>query len=157
MMKTTAFLAAIVAATTATAATAQTFTFQSMANAPAMAMSNKAPDGRTYGAAAFSGSGETTWADGKKSKYSFKCITMSQPPHNSIFMSHMMCDVAASDGNFFVTFGCNNMSADEQGCWRSCGNKRRLCRQERWFDEPWQRRRIERHGAVERLISIRLK
>ncbi|MBK6491786.1 MAG: hypothetical protein IPK89_03010 [Sphingomonadales bacterium] len=116
MMKTTAFLAAIVAATTATAATAQTFTFQSMANSPAMAMSNKAPDGRTYGAAAFSGSGETSWADGKKSKYTFKCITMSQPPHDSIFMSHMMCDVAASDGNFFVTFGCNNMSADEQGC-----------------------------------------
>ena len=81
-----------------------------------MAMANKAPDGRTYGAAAINGSGETTWADGKKSKYTYKCISMSQPPHDAIFMSHMMCDVAASDGTFMVTFGCNNMSADEMGC-----------------------------------------
>ncbi len=115
-MRTTALLGAILAATSATAASAQTFTFQSTANAPVMAMSNKAPDGRTYGAAAITGSGETTYADGKKAKYTYKCINMSQPPHDAIFMSHMMCDVAATDGNFFVTFGCNNMAADEQGC-----------------------------------------
>lgn len=116
MMKTAALLGAILAATTATAASAQSFTFQSSGNAPAIAMSNKAPDGRTYGAAAVTGSGETTYADGKKTKYTYKCIQMSQPPHDAIFMSHMMCDVAASDGNFMVTFGCNYMSADEQGC-----------------------------------------
>lgn len=79
-------------------------------------MSNKAPDGRTYGAAAFAGSGETTYADGKKTKYTFKCVTMSQPPRDAIFMNHMMCDVAATDGNFFVTMGCNAMGPDEQGC-----------------------------------------
>ena len=116
MIRTTALLGAVLAATTATAAQAQTFTFQSTANAPVMAMANKAADGRTYGAAAVTGSGETTWADGKKSKYTYKCINMSQPPHDAIFMSHMMCDVVAPDGNFFVTFGCNNISADEQGC-----------------------------------------
>jgi hypothetical protein len=116
MMRTAALLGAILAATTATAASAQSFTFQSTANAPVMAMANKAPDGRTYGAAAINGSGETTYADGRKTKYTYKCISMSQPPHDAIFMSHMMCDVAASDGTFMVTFGCNNMSADEMGC-----------------------------------------
>lgn len=116
MFRKTLVLAAFSAAFATSAAQAQNFTFQSTAEAPSIVVSTAGPDGKPYGALAFSGVGETSWADGKKSKYSYKCISMSQPPRDAIFMSHMMCDVAASDGKFVVTFGCNAMSADEMGC-----------------------------------------
>lgn len=116
MLRATVVFAALSAALFTSAATAQSFTFQSNAEAPAMVVSSVGPDGKTYGAAAIAGSGETSWADGKKSKYNYKCISMSQPPRDAIFMSHMMCDVVAPEGNFAVTFGCNSMSADEMGC-----------------------------------------
>ncbi|MBL0001167.1 MAG: hypothetical protein IPO97_09255 [Sphingomonadales bacterium] len=49
------------------------------------------------------------------------------------------------------------MSADEQGCVGGLAGTSGVHAGERWFDETMARRRIERHGAVERLISIRLK
>lgn len=116
MFRGTILVAAFIATASTPAVMAQSFTFQSRAEAPAMSVSSTGPDGKTYGAAAVSGAGETSWADGKKSKYNYKCISMSQPPRDSIFMSHMMCDVTAPDGTFAVTFGCNAMSADEMGC-----------------------------------------
>lgn len=116
MFRGTLVLAACVAAVSSTAAMAQSFTFQSQAEAPAMVVSSTGPDGKPFGAAAVSGAGETSWADGKKSKYTYKCISMSQPPRDAIYMSHMMCDVTAPDGNFVATFGCNAISADEMGC-----------------------------------------
>jgi hypothetical protein len=109
-------LAAILAMAHASSASAQSFTFQSQAEEPSVMVSSTGPDGKTYGAAAVSGAGDTLWADGKKSKYTYKCISMSQPPRDAIFMSHMMCDVTAPDGTFAATFGCNAMSTDEMAC-----------------------------------------
>jgi hypothetical protein len=116
MLRATFAFAALSAVLFASSASAQSFTFQSQADNPAMSVSSTGPDGKPYGASAVAGTGETSWADGKKSKYSYKCISMSQPPRDAIFMAHMMCDVTAPDGTFAVTFGCNAMSADEMGC-----------------------------------------
>jgi hypothetical protein len=106
---------AVAAISLAAPAAAQTFTFQSEGK-PSTTITIPGPEGKPYGAAAFNGSGSTTWADGKKTTYTYTCISMSQPPNNSIFQSHMMCDVVAPDGTFAATFGCNAMAADEMGC-----------------------------------------
>jgi hypothetical protein len=116
MTRSSMTVATILASAFASAASAQSFTFQSQAEAPSVVVSSTAPDGKSYGAAAVSGAGDTLWADGKKSKYTYKCISMSQPPRDAIFMSHMMCDVTAPDGTFAATFGCNVMAADEMAC-----------------------------------------
>lgn len=106
---------ALIAFCAASPADAQSFTFSSEGK-PSTVISIPAPDGKTYGAMVASGAGETSWADGKKSKYTYVCVSMSQPPRDSIFQTHMMCDVTAPDGNFAATFGCNNEAADEMGC-----------------------------------------
>lgn len=115
MKKTFAISGALLAVATAAPAAAQTFTFQSDGK-PSTTIVIPGPDGKPYGAAVVNGSGATTYADGKKASYTYTCISMSQPPRDSIFQSHMMCDVTTPDGMFAATFGCNNMSADEMGC-----------------------------------------
>ena len=43
---------------------------------------------------------------------------MSQPPHDSIFMSHSACNVTAEDGNFSAIMGCNilDLESREASC-----------------------------------------
>ena len=116
MKRTLVSLASVLAATTVTAASAQTFTFQSQGDPPTTAIVTKGPDGRTYSAMAFGGKGDTTWADGKKSAYTYKCVGMSQPTNDAIFMMHVTCEARAADGVYVVNFGCNNLAADELSC-----------------------------------------
>lgn len=116
-MKTPVFAIAMLATLSLpSVAAAETFTFMSQADAPAMLITMMGADGKPATAAAFPGSGETTYASGRKTKYSFKCISMTQPPHDRIFMSHMVCDVTVTDGTFSAVFGCNAMSDQENSC-----------------------------------------
>lgn len=115
MRKNLAVSGALLAIVIAAPAAAQSFTFTSEGK-PSTVITIPAPDGKSYGAVVLSGAGDTNWVDGKKTKYTYTCVSMSQPPNDTIFQSHMMCDVAAPDGTFAATFGCNNMSADEMGC-----------------------------------------
>ena len=97
-------------------AAAEPFTYLSQADAPSMLITMIGADGKPAGASAFSGAGETTYASGRKAKYTFKCISMSQPPQDRIFMSHMVCDVMAPDGNFSAVFGCNIVGEQDNSC-----------------------------------------
>lgn len=110
-------LAAVLAVTASNPAFAQSFTFES-SGPPATTVGATAPDGSPFGGSWLTGSGSTSWSDGAKAKYDYKCVAMTQPPRDTIFHSHMICDVAASDGNFSATFGCNPIAKDgsTMGC-----------------------------------------
>lgn len=97
------------------AASAQTFTYKSTANPPAMTVGGVAPDGKPFGANSLSGTSEITM-NGKVTTSSFKCIEMTQPANDQIFNAHMMCDVAAPDGTFTSAWGCSTIGANEQSC-----------------------------------------
>ena len=110
----------IVAATAAlstTAAQAESFTYLSQGDTPTV-VGGSTPEGVPYGGTYLTGKGATTWADGTKSSYSYKCVSTVQPPRDAIFVAHMACDVTAADGSFSATFGCNPIAgkADQQGC-----------------------------------------
>jgi hypothetical protein len=110
-------VAAILAVATSSPAFAQSFTFES-SGPPETNVGGTAPDGSAFGGSWLTGSGNTSWADGAKSKYDYKCVAMTQPPRDTIFHSHMICDVMANDGNFAATFGCNPVARDgsTMGC-----------------------------------------
>lgn len=110
-------IAAAVTALSTTAAQAESFTYQSQGDAPTV-VGGTTPEGIPFGGSYVTGNGATSWADGTKSKYSYKCVSTVQPPRDAIFMVHMACDVTAADGTFSATFGCNPIAgkADQQGC-----------------------------------------
>lgn len=101
--------------TSASTASAQTFSYTSKSNPPMMAVGGVAPDGVRFGAQSITGTTETMM-DGKAVTASFKCISMTQPAHDKIFDAHMMCDVTATDGTFTSAWGCNMMGTDQQAC-----------------------------------------
>ena len=113
MLKTILSTAAIAIATTA-GAHAQMFTFEST-NDEMTEVGAVGPDGTPFGGSYWTGNGETTWADGKKSKYSYKCVSVSQPPRDSTFHMLGSCDVTAPDGTFSVATGCNWLDAERSG------------------------------------------
>jgi hypothetical protein len=117
MKRSTAFCSAALMALFTSGASAQTFTYQSQGDTPTN-VGMVAPDGRPVTGSYLTGNGATTWADGTKSKYSYKCVSTTQPPNNTIYTVHMICDATAADGNFSATFGCNLI--DAKGTEVSC-------------------------------------
>lgn len=101
----------------ASPAQAQSFTFQSTANAPTV-VGGPMPNGGFAGGASWTGSSSVTWADGKKTSDNYTCISTSQPPNGKIFDSHVICDSTGPTGKFTSIWGCNFTSADRTatGC-----------------------------------------
>jgi len=95
----------------ATTAYAETFTFKST-NGDETQVGGTTPEGMNYGGSYWTGTGTSTNASGKKIKYSYKCISLAQPPRDAIFMLHGSCNVAAEDGNFSTVMGCNVLDAE---------------------------------------------
>ena len=60
--------------------------------------------------------GET--GDGQKTSSTFSCVMMTQPPSDSLFPMHMLCDVKAGDGAYSTTMGCQfvNPATMEASC-----------------------------------------
>lgn len=114
-VRSTLIAGALCALTICSAASAQTFTYKSTANPPAMTVGGVAPDGRPFGANGFSGTSEAMM-NGKAMSSSFKCIEMTQPANDQIFNAHMMCDVVAADGTYTSAWGCTILGKDEQSC-----------------------------------------
>lgn len=106
---------ALVAMSGSSAVGAQSFTYSSTASSPTIVVGGVAPDGRAFGAQAFSGTSDIMM-EGKSTKNSFKCVTMTQPANDQVFNYHMMCDVAASDGNFTSAWGCTILGKGESSC-----------------------------------------
>lgn len=90
---------ALAALAISSAASGQAFTYNSTATPPSMVVGGVAPDGKPFGAQAFSGTSEGMM-DGKTLKTTFKCVTMTQPANDQVIDYHMMCDVASADGNY---------------------------------------------------------
>lgn len=106
---------ALAALAVSSAASGQTFTYNSTSTAPSTVVGGVAPDGRAFGAQALSGTSDIMMA-GKASKSSFKCVSMTQPANDQIFNVHMICDVAAPDGNFTSAWGCSILGKEEMSC-----------------------------------------
>lgn len=93
----------------ATAVSAQdagvSFTFTSTSNPPTMlggTPTNKVP----YSGMHWTGTSVGQTSTGQKTKTSFACVMMTQPPTDSLFQAHMLCDVTAPDGTYSATMGC---------------------------------------------------
>jgi hypothetical protein len=97
-------LAALCVALGSTSAQAATFTWEST-NEPGTAVGTTRADGVPFMGLMWKGKSDTMMG-GKKIASTFTCISMSQPENDSIFNSHVICDVSASDGNYTLIGGC---------------------------------------------------
>lgn len=97
-------VAVVAAAFASTPAQAGTFTWEST-NDPAMSVGTTRPDGVPFVGLMWKGKSDTSMG-GKKVASTFTCISTSQPENDSIFSSHVICDVSASDGNYTLIGGC---------------------------------------------------
>lgn len=98
-------------------AMAQSFTFKSTSNAQNM-LGGDGKNGVPYSGGHWTGSSTGVMSDGTKTNTTFKCVMMTQPPRDSLFETHMLCDIVASNGTYSATMGCQfvNPSAQEVSC-----------------------------------------
>lgn len=98
-------------------AQAQSFTFESK-NDPGTTVGATAPDGSAIMGVYGTGTSTVTWPDGKKTVDKYTCVSMTQPPHNTIYAVHMICDGKSAGGDYAVVAGCQFMNAQrtELGC-----------------------------------------
>ncbi|MFM9852472.1 MAG: hypothetical protein ACKVOJ_06665 [Sphingomonadaceae bacterium] len=105
---------AMIGATLPTTASAQagavTFTFTSNSNAPTM-LGGNGKNGVPYSGMHWTGSSTGKTSTGEATKTSFSCVMMTQPPRDSLFEAHMLCDITASDGGYSATMGCQFIDA----------------------------------------------
>ncbi len=87
-------------------AQAQTFTFDAVANTPTT-VGTTGPDGVPVAGSYWTGTTNTSWADGKKSTETYACISTTQPPNNAIFHMHAICDASSPSGAYTSVWGCN--------------------------------------------------
>ncbi len=97
---------AIMCVATATAASAQTFTFEATDDGQATTVGAARPDGTPFGARVWTGKSIADMG-GRKISTTYTCMSMTQPPNDSIFQAHAMCDVTAPDGTYSLLMGCN--------------------------------------------------
>lgn len=107
---------ALVLLTSASIVSAQSFTYVSTSNAPTTTVGGAGPDGRPFGAAAWSGTSELMM-DGKKVMSNFTCVAMTQPNNAKIFDQHMMCNGSDSGGTWTSAWGCSSVQATGMACW----------------------------------------
>jgi hypothetical protein len=82
-----------------------TFTFTSTSENPAM-LGGNGKNGVPYSGWHWIGSSIAQTSTGQKIKSSFTCVMMTQPPTDTLFMSHMLCDVTSAEGTYSATMGC---------------------------------------------------
>ncbi len=94
-----------------------TFTFSSTSNAPTM-LGGNGKNGVPYSGMHWTGNSTGKTSTGATTKTSFSCVMMTQPPRDSLFESHMLCDVTAPDGEYSATMGCQfiNQATNEASC-----------------------------------------
>jgi hypothetical protein len=98
-------------------AQAQSFTFESK-NDPGTTVGTTAPDGSPVIGVYGTGTSSITWPDGKKTVDKYACVSMTQPPHDTVFAVHMICDGKSANGDYTVIAGCQfqNAQRTELGC-----------------------------------------
>ena len=103
--------AAIMLAASATAASAQSFTFEATDDGAGTTVGATRPDGIPFGGRMWKGK-TTGDMGGKKTSTTYTCISLSQPPNDSIFPAHAVCDVTAPDGTYSLLLGCNFLNKE---------------------------------------------
>lgn len=90
-------------------AAAQTFTFTSTSSDQTQIgmAPGTGPNGATW-----TSEGTVTFADGSVETTTSSCLSMSQPPNNSIFAMHGLCEGAGEMGGWTSIMGCNPMMDD---------------------------------------------
>ncbi len=98
-------------------ALAGTYTYTTTQNPGAIQIVTKTAGGLAVGSYS-TGTSVTMNSDGGKLSESYSCIGTTQPPHDSIFNSHIMCAVNGSSGSYTIIFGCNflNQERTSQAC-----------------------------------------
>ena len=99
-------LAASMLVASATAASAQSFTFEATEDGGATTVGGARPDGTSFGGRMWKGKSVAD-VGGRKISTTFTCVSLSQPPNDSIFPAHAVCDVTAPDGTYSLLMGCN--------------------------------------------------
>lgn len=101
----------------ATAAQAQTFTFQST-QTKAVATGSTAPDGTPFGGLFQTGTQVITMAGSKQVSETFTCIGSTQPPRDAVFQFSTVCDSTGPSGDASSVWGCNflNRERTEVAC-----------------------------------------
>lgn len=108
-------MTSLVLLASASVVSAQSFTYTSKSNPPAMAVGGAPAGGPAFGAQAWSGTSEAMM-DGKKLTNNFTCITMSQPANARIFDAHMMCNISDANGTYTSAWGCSGQQATGIAC-----------------------------------------
>ena len=110
---------ALIGATVPGTALAQdvTFTFTSTSNAPST-LGGNSKNGVPYSGSHWTGSSIGKSSAGETTKTSFSCVMMTQPPTDTLFQAHMLCDITAPDGTYSATMGCQfiDMAKGEVSC-----------------------------------------
>jgi hypothetical protein len=111
MNKLFAFCIFATAAASANVADAQTYTFQATAKA-SDGVGGARPDGVTFGGQMTTGTSEITWADGKKTSTTYKCMGVTMPPNDSTYSFRMVCDSVGAEGSSSTIWGCTAPAKD---------------------------------------------
>jgi len=78
-------------------------------NNPITSIGGDGKNGIPYSGWHWTGNSTRETSDGKKTESTYSCVMMSQPPKNTLFQLHMLCDLKASDGTFSSILGCTLM------------------------------------------------
>lgn len=87
------------------------FTFESTSNELTQIGGDGSKD-NPYMGAHWTGTSVGKLANGQETSSSFSCVSMTQPPNNSIFMMHMVCDITQESGSYSAVMGCQPLSDD---------------------------------------------
>lgn len=90
-------------------AAAQTFTFTTTSSDQTQI--GMAP-GTGPGGSTWTSEGTVTFADGTVDTTTASCLSMSQPPNDTIFAMHGLCDGSGAMGGWTSIMGCNPMNDD---------------------------------------------
>ena len=116
-MKTRVFgMTVLVLLASASIARAQSYTYVSKSSPPTTLVGGTVPGGAAFGASAWSGTSDLVM-DGKKLASNFTCVAMSQPDHDKVFDSHMICNGGDTSGTWTSVWGCSGQQATGMSCW----------------------------------------
>jgi len=84
---------------------ADNFTFTTKSGEPTIVGGN-ASAGNDYTGMHLDGTFENIRSTGQKTRGTFTCVAMTQPPNGKLFDMHMLCDATDNTGKYSVTMGC---------------------------------------------------
>jgi len=90
----------------------ETFTFSTKSE-PITSIGGDEKHNIPYSGWHWTGNSTAETSTGKKNETTFSCVMMSQPPNDSLFQAHTLCDIKAKDGSYSYSavMGCTFIDA----------------------------------------------